>query len=138
MTDEIEQILEWIGVTDSTNIANIRENFTTFDELSQLTARDISNLVDDLRRRTLTAGKYAMPLRIQKRLKFTIDWPLDFERVNRTLTLVGLDKDSFYSALKKAGKCASIIKQQKDQSDTISRESAPGPLKGKKDWTRWS
>ena len=34
MTDEIEQTLEWIGVTDSTNIANIRENFTTFDELS--------------------------------------------------------------------------------------------------------
>ena len=69
MTDEIEKTLEWIGVTDPTNIANIHENFTTFDELSQLTASDISNLVDDFRLRTITAGKYAMPLMIQKRLK---------------------------------------------------------------------
>ena len=61
MTDEIRQTLEWIGVTDSTHIANIRENFTTFDELSQITASNISNLVDDFRRRTLTAGKYSMP-----------------------------------------------------------------------------
>ena len=64
MTDEIEQTLEWIGVTDSTNIANIRENFTTFDDLSQITASNISNLVDDFRRRTLTTGKYAMLLMI--------------------------------------------------------------------------
>ena len=121
MTDEIEQILEWIGVTDSTNIANIRENFTTFDELSQLTANDISDLVDDFRRITLTAGKYAMPLTMQKRLEFTINWLLDFEQVNRAPTLVGLDQDSFHSALKKAGERAAIIKKKKDQSDVISR-----------------
>ena len=80
MTDEIKQTLEWIGVTDSTNIANIRDNFTTFDELSQLTASNISDLVDDFRRRTITAGKYDMPLTIQKRLKFTINWLLDLNK----------------------------------------------------------
>ena len=137
MTDDIEQTLEWIGVKDSTDIENIRENFTTFDELSQLTASDKSDLVDDFRRRTLTTGKYAMTLTIQKHLKFTIDWLLDFERVNRVPTLVVLDQDSFSSALKDAGKCAAIIKKHKDQSDTISREAAPGALKGEKDWTRW-
>ena len=114
---------------DSKDIANIRENFTTFVELSQLTASDISDLVDDFRCRTLTAGKYAMLLKIQKRLKFTIYWILDFERVNRVPTLVGLDQDSFLSALKEAGECAAIIKKQKDQSDTISREASPGALK---------
>ena len=62
MTDDIEQTLVWIGVRDSTDIVNIRENFTNFDELSQLTASDISDLMDDFRRRTLAAGKYAMPL----------------------------------------------------------------------------
>ena len=67
MTDDIEQTLEWIGVKDSTDIANIRENFTTFDELSQLTARNISDLVDYFRSRTLTSGNYAIPLTIQKR-----------------------------------------------------------------------
>ena len=96
---------------DSTDIANICENFTTFNVLSQLTSSDISDLVDDFRRRTLTAGKYAMPLKIQKRLKFTIDWLLDFERVNRVPTLVRLDQDIFHSALKKAGERAAIIKK---------------------------
>ena len=138
MTDEIEQTLEWIGVADTTNIVNIRENSTTFDKLLQFNACNISDLVDDFRRRTLIAGKYAMTLTIQKRLKFTIDWLLDFERVNRALTLVGLDQDSFRSELKKAGKRADIIKQKKDQSDTISREAAHGALKGEKYWTRWS
>ena len=138
MTDEIEQTLDWIGVIDSTNIVNMRENFTTFDELSQLTTSNIIDLVDDFRRRTIAAGKYAIPLTIQKRLKFAINWLLDFERVNRAPTSVGLDQDSFRSALKKAGERAAIIKKQKYQSDTISIEAAPGALKGEKDWTRWS
>ena len=34
MTDDIKQTLEWIGVKDSTDIANIHENFTTFDVIS--------------------------------------------------------------------------------------------------------
>ena len=114
MTDEIEQTLEWIAVKDSTDIANIHENFTTFDELSQLTDSDIRDLVENFRRRTLTDGKYAIPLTIQKRLQFTIDWLLDFERVNRFPTLVGLDQDSFRSALKEAGERGTIIKKHKD------------------------
>ena len=124
-------------MTDSTDTANIRKNFTNFDELSQLTASDISDLADDFRRITLTAGKYDIQLTIQKRLKFTIDWLLDFERVNRVPTLVRLDQDSFHSALEKAGKRAVIIKKQKYQSDTISREAAHGAFKGEKYWTRW-
>ena len=83
-------------------------------------------------------GKYAMPMTIQKRLKFTIDWLLDFEWANRVPTLVGLDQDSFRYALKKAGERAAVIKKHKDQSDTISIEAAPGALKGEKDYTRWS
>ena len=138
MTDDIEQTLEWIGVTDSTDIANVRGNFTTLDELSRLTAINISDFVDDFRRRTLTVGKYDMPLRIQKRLKFTIDWLLDFEQVNRVPTLVRLDQDSFRSALKKSGEHSAVIKNHNDHSDTISREAALGPLKGEKDCTRWS
>ena len=85
------------------NIASIRENFTTFDELSQITASNKGNFVDDFRRRNITAGKYDMPFMIKKCLEFTIDWLLDFERVNRAPTLVGIDQDSFRSALKKAG-----------------------------------
>ena len=136
MTDDIEQTLEWIRVTDSTDIANIRENFTTFDDLSHLTDSNINDLVDDFRRITLTASNYSMLLTIQKRLKFTMDWLLDFGRVDRVPTLVRIYQDSFCSALKKAGERADIIKKKKDQSDAISSKSAPGSLKGEKDWTR--
>ena len=52
--------------------------------------------------------------------------------------MFGIDQDSFRSALKKASECAAIIKQQKYQSDTISREAAYCALKVEKDWTRWS
>ena len=90
-------------MTYSTDIPNIRDNFTTFDELSQRTSSDISDLLDDFRRRTLTTSKYAMQLIIQKRLKFTINWLLDFEPVNRVQTFVVLDQDSFCSALKQVG-----------------------------------
>ena len=138
MTDDIEQTLEWIGVKYSTDIANICENCTTFDELSQLTASNISDLVDDFRRINLTDGNYAIPLTIQKRLKFTIDWLSDFERVNWVPALVGLYTDSFCSALKEEGERSAIINKQKDQSDTIIIEAAPGALKVEKDWTIWS
>ena len=56
MTDDIDQTLVWIGVKDSTDIANIRENFTTFDELSQLTARNIrGDLIRLMKRSKITA-----------------------------------------------------------------------------------
>ena len=74
MTNGIEKTLEWIGVKESMDISNKHENFTTFDELSQIAASNISNLLDDFRRRTLTDGKYAMPMKIQKRSKLTINW----------------------------------------------------------------
>ena len=58
--------------------------------------------------------KYVMLLTVQKRLKFKIDWLLDLEQVNRVLTLVRLDQDSFRSALNKIYERAAIIKKQKD------------------------
>ena len=64
MTDEIKQTIEWIGVTESTNISNIRENFTTFDEHSQFSASNIRDLVDASRCRTPMSVKYGMPLTI--------------------------------------------------------------------------
>ena len=49
-----------------------------------------------------------------------------------------LGPGSLLRAIKFAVERAEIIKKQKEQADTLSRESAPGALKGKKEWTRWS
>ena len=52
--------------------------------------------------------------------------------------MVVLDQNSFCPALKNIDEGAAIIKKQKDQQDTISREAAPVAFEGEKDWTRWS
>ena len=49
-----------------------------------------------------------------------------------------MDQDLFRAQLSIAGERAEIIQKQKDQADTLSREAAPGVLKGETDWTRWS
>ena len=52
---------------------NVRQNIGSVEDLSSLTAKYISDLVDDLRRCTSVAlGKYSMPLVVQKRLKNAI------------------------------------------------------------------
>ena len=78
----------------------------------------------------LLRGKYNMPLVVQKRLKNIIEWIHDFQRTGTVLTIDGLDQDLFCAQLTVAGERAEIIKKQKEQADTLSREAAPGALKG--------
>ena len=78
-----------------------------------------------------------MPLVVQKRLKNSIEWIHDFQRTVIFPTIDGLDQDIFCTQLSISGERAEIIKKQKEQADTLSREAAPGALKGKKYWTHW-
>ena len=136
---DFNTVLEWVGIATAAQRTNVRQNIGSVEDLSSLTAKDISDLVDDLRRRTTVAlGKYNMPLVVQKRLKNTIEWIHDFQRTGTVPTIDGLDQDLFRSQLTVAGERAEIIKKQKESADTLSREAAPGALKGEKDWTRWS
>ena len=59
------------------------ENYKDLVKVKRLNDEKLQHIYD-FRRRTLTAGKYAMPLTIQRCLKFTIDWLLD--RVNCGMT----------------------------------------------------
>ena len=79
-----------------------------------------------------------MPIVVQKRLKNAIEWIHDFQRTGNVPTIDGLEQDIFRAQLLIAGERAEIIKKQKEKADTLSREAAPGALKGEKDWTRWS
>ena len=136
---DFNTVLEWVGIATAAQHTNIHQNIDSVEDLSGLTAKDISDLVDDLRRRTsVTLVKYNMPLVAQKRLKNTIEWIHDFQRTGTVLTIDGLDQDLFCAQSTVAGERAKIIKKQKEQADTLSREATPGALKGEKDWTRWS
>ena len=136
---DFNTVLEWVGITTAAQRTNVRQNIGSVEDLSSLTAKEISDLVDNLRRRTSVAlGKYNMPLVVQKRLKNAIEWIHDFQRNGNVPTIDGLDQDIFRAQLSIAGERADIIKKQKKQADTLSREAAPGALKGEKDWTRCS
>ena len=52
-------VLEWVGIAMAAQCTNVRQNIGSVEDLSSLTEKDISDLVDDLRRRTSVAlGKY--------------------------------------------------------------------------------
>ena len=131
---DFNTVLEWVGISTAAQRTNVRQNIGSVEDLSSLTAKDSSDLVDDLRRRTSVAlGKYNMQLVVQKRLKNAIEWIHNFQRTGNVPTIDGLDQDLFRAQLSIAGERAEIIKKQKEQADTLSREAAPGALKAKKD-----
>ena len=67
---DFNMVLEWVGIATAAQRTNVCQNIGSVEYLSSLTAKDISDLVDNLRRCTYVAlGKYNMPLVVQKRLK---------------------------------------------------------------------
>ena len=72
---DFNTVLEWVGIATAAQRTNVRQIIGSVEDLSSLTAKYITDLVDDFRRRTSVAlEKYNMPLVVQKRLKYTIEW----------------------------------------------------------------
>ena len=85
---DFNMVLESVGIAKAAQRTNVRQNIGSVEDLSSLTAKSISDLVDDLRRRTSVAlGKYNMPLVVQKCLKNAIEWIHDFQRTGNVLLL---------------------------------------------------
>ena len=111
---DFNTVLEWVGIATAAQRTNVCQNIGSVEDLSILTAKDISDLVEDLRRRTSVAlGKYNMPLVVQKRLKNAIEWIHDFQPTGNVPTIDGLDQDIFQAQLLIAGEMTEIIKKQK-------------------------
>ena len=92
---DFNTVLEWIGIDTAAQCTNVRQNIGSVEDLSSLTEKYISDLVDDLRRRTAVAlGKYNMPLVVQKRIKNTIEWIHDFHHTGTVLSSLIRDRIS--------------------------------------------
>ena len=64
---DFNTVLEWVGIATAAQRTSVRQNIGSVEDLSSLKAKDISDLVEYLRRRTSVAlGKYNMPLVVQK------------------------------------------------------------------------
>ena len=101
---DFNTVLEWVGIAAAAQRTNVTQNIGSVEDLLIITAKDISDLVDDLRRRTSVAlGKYNMSLVVHKRLKNTIEWIHDFQRTGTVLTIDDLYQDLFRAQLTVAG-----------------------------------
>jgi hypothetical protein len=106
-------------------------------EIGNLKEKEISELSDSYAKRTVAAGKMVFGLQRIKRLKALIHWVQDFARVNSTPTIGSLNQGTFRDALKVAAERATIRKEEKDVSETISRQATPGKLKDADNWDTW-
>ena len=110
---DFNTVLEWVGIATAAQCTNVRQNIGSVEDLLSLTEKDISDLVDNLRRRTSVAlGKYNMPLVVQKSLKNTIELIHNFQRTGTVPTIDGLDQYLFRAQLTVVGERAEIIKKQ--------------------------
>ena len=90
---DLNTVLEWVGITTAAQRTNVSQNIGSVEDLSNLTAKDMSDLVYNLRHRTAVAlGDYNMQLVVQKRLKNNIEWIHDFQRTGTVLNIDGLDQ----------------------------------------------
>ena len=53
---DFNTVLEWVGIATASQRTNVRQNIGSVEDLSSLAAKEISDLVDDLRRRTYVAS----------------------------------------------------------------------------------
>jgi hypothetical protein len=120
--NELETALEWIG-------------FSTF---LRFTEKEISSVQKEMAENRTAALRITFGLARTKFLKLMIHWAQDFNRVNATPSLNGLDCKSFLAALIVAEQRACIRAQMTAICETRAKEaSSPGKLKSEKQWNTW-
>ena len=130
----MDTVLTWIGFDADATRERIRaKGFDTFDDLATLKEKDIRDLAESYRRRTVADGRAIFGLRRIRYLIGLTHWVQDFGRVGQTPTIEGIeDAASLCAALDEAYYRADVRKIEKDQSAKLpirasSRTSANVP-----------
>ena len=135
---QIKQILHWIGfVTAGQKNAVYEDSISSYNDLNGLTKDDIDSMARGYASRTLNDGRIHLGIRRIKRLKALVHWAQDFRRISKTPTVVSTSGIDFLAALEQASERARIRKQHRDDSDVLTKEAFPGPLKTERDWVDW-
>ena len=108
----MEQALTWIGFTNDANRAALRIDIAEFEDMLELSEKDISDLEYSYSKRTVGDGRFIFGLQRTKRVKAMIHWVQDFARVSEEPTIEGLDEATFRSAITVAAQRATIRKQE--------------------------
>ena len=137
-TQQILEILMWIGFNDPAARTRISEDsFELYDNIVDLTEKDIQNLSHSFASRTAANGRIIFGLRKTKRLKNLIHWVQDFGRCLLTANTTGYTQTTFLAALKLSGERNNVRKLMEQQSNVKSKAATPGPLKSEVEFHEW-
>ena len=136
--ETINQSLYWIGfevMAHRTNLIN--ESIGLLDDVQSLNQKDVLSFSTDWSGRTNANGRFNIGSRRSKLLQAFVHWVQDFHRVSGTVTIVGLDQNTFKSCLRRALARADIRKSLRDSSSSASDAASPGPLDSERKWKHW-
>jgi hypothetical protein len=138
MENELETALEWIGFANPEHrarlLGEVGPDLSTF---LRFTEKEISSVQKEMAENRTAALRITFGLARTKFLKSMIHWAQDFNRVNATPSLDGLDRESFLAALIVAEQRARIRAQMTAICETRAKEASPGKLKSEKQWNTW-
>ena len=127
--DDIAQTLLWFGFNTVTSREALQIDIEQFDDMLELTKKDILDLEYLYSKRTVADGRLVFGLQNTKRLNSMIHWVQDFARVSETPNIDDLDEASFRAALGVAAHRSTIRKQEAKDASSVSSETSHVKLK---------
>ena len=115
----------------------IQINIEQFEDMLELTEKNISDLEYSYSKRTVADGRLVFGLQNTKRLKSIIHWVKDFARVSETPNIDNLDEESFRDALRVPAQRSTVRKQEAKDASLVRIEASPGKLKDDRKWNEW-
>ena len=136
--ETLVQILHWIGFRVPADRQSLIDDcFSSFENLSMLTNKDITAMASDFGSRTAANGRIIFGTIRTKLIRALIHWIGDFYRISLTPTIVGLSETTFKDALRVAESRYNIRKSLSESASIASKAADPGPLKNEKMWKEW-
>ena len=132
--NETEQTLTWVGFNTTASSDAIQINIEQFENMIELTEKDISGLKYSCSKRTAVDGILIFGLQKTKSLKLMINWVQDFDRVSETPNINEIDESSFRAVLAVAAQRSTIRKQEAKDASSVSSKASPDKLKEDRKW----
>jgi hypothetical protein len=92
--------LGWIGFPAAESTAIADELGNSFEDLTQLSTKDIKNLASDFQSRTQQNGRIVVGLGRTKLIQAMVYWVKDCERANQIPSLAEMDQVSFIANIR--------------------------------------
>ena len=133
--DPLAIALEWIGFPEATRHRVRLEGFSAFSDLKSMNEKDIRDLADSYRRRTIGNGDLSFDS-VASMTWLVLQWVQDFQHVCGIPSLDEFngDPDTFKEALDVAFNRADIRRIEKEQADTVSKAADLGKFKDERKW----